>query len=248
MKALGYIILHYGKDYLEYSIKSVYNQLDEILILYTDNPSHGSGTRLQCPDTEQELYDIAVKNDPDNKINWFNGHWKRENDHRNYAHDWAKSKGFDILVTVDFDEVWKENDLRDLIKETHDRKASKCLIWMKHLWRSFNYICEDQMRQERIYYLGNDKKDLIYASQKENQVWHFGYARKPVDVEYKISIHGHKAEFKDSHWYYKKFLQYPFPNDVHPTCVETWTPKPFDKTQLPEIMRSHPYYDLEVIS
>lgn len=247
MKVVGYFAMHYGKDYLEYSLRSVYNDLEHIFILYTPRPSHGHDTRLTCPDTEQELMDICARVDVDNKISWRVGHWHQENEQRNYAKQLAKAYGADILVLVDFDEVWKPGILKELIQLTYERKASKCLIWMRHLWRSFDWICDDPMRQERIYYLGSDAGDLIYAPQPENQVWHFGYARKPIDVEYKMSIHGHKAEIANN-WYYNKFLQYPFVNECHPACKDMWNPTPFDKTTLPELMWEHPYYDLVIIA
>lgn len=248
MKAVGYVALHYGKDYLEYALRSVYDQLDHIFILYTHKPSHGYDTRLTCPDTEAELMDICREVDVDNKISWRVGNWHQENHQRNYAMDLAKSYGADILVLVDFDEIWKANDLRDLIKETYDKKAEKCLCWMKHLWRSFDWICEDAMRQERLYYLGRDKQNLIYAPQPEPQIYHFGYARKPIDIEYKISIHGHKSQIFNN-WYASKFLQYPFPlDDAHPTKDANWCPTPFNKSLLPELMREHPYYNLPIIA
>lgn len=247
MKVVGYVCLHYGKDYLEYSLRSVYDHLEHIFILYTPRPSHGHTTRLTCPDNEAELMDICAKVDVDNKISWRVGNWHQENEQRNYAMDLAKAAKADILVLVDFDEIWKDQDLKDLIKETYEKKANKCLVWMKHLWRSFDWICEDDMRQERIYYLGKDKGDLIYASQTEPQVYHFGYARKPIDIEYKISIHGHKAEMINN-WYNNKFLRYPFEGDSHPTKGANWIPTPFDKTTLPELMRDHPYYNLPIIA
>jgi hypothetical protein len=246
MKAVGYVCLHYGKDYLEYSLRSVYSEFEHIFVLYTPNPSHGHKSRLTCPDTEQELMDICAKVDVDNKISWRVGHWTQENHQRDYAYELAKTYGADILGLIDFDEVWKTEVLRDLIKETYEKKASKCLVWMKHLWRSFDHICEDAMRQERLYYLGKDKQDLIYASQTEPQVWHFGYARMPIDVEYKMSIHGHKSELL-ANWYHNKFLRYPFEEDSHPTRGANWIPTKFDKTLLPDIMKEHPYYNLPII-
>lgn len=247
MKTAAYIALHYGKDYLEYSLKSVYKSVDEIYVLYTPFPSHGTGTHMKCPDSKDELFNILKKVDVDDKINIYQGNWPKENGQRNYAHAIAKSRGIDVLVVLDFDEVWRPGVLEELMKEVYDRKAWKCLVWMRHLWRSFNYICDDGMRQERLHYLGDDKQDMIYASQPINQVWHFGYARTVQDVEYKIAIHGHKSEINNNSWVHNKYAPFPPVQDVHPTCVNTWNPIPFDRNELPEIMRSHPYWDKEVI-
>lgn len=251
MKVGCYIPLLYGKDYLEYAIKSVYPVVDEIYVLYTGRPSHGSMTHLNNPDSKEELYAIIDRIDVDKKIGWFESeNWNQENQQRNYGHELAKLNGCDILVALDSDEIWETQMLKELIDLTYERKASKCLVWMRHLWRSFNYICDDPMRQERIYYLGIDKKDLIYAPHSVNQVWHFGYARELKSIEYKISIHGHSSEWliPKERWFEEKFKPYPPTFDVHPVCKDTWNPQPFDKAKLPDLMKLHPWYKLDVIA
>jgi hypothetical protein len=248
-KTLAYIPLLYGADYIQYAIRSVYSEVDNILILYTPKPSHGTGTELINADTKEQLIDLVAAVDPDNKIIWMQGNWNLENQQRNEAHHYARSNGYNILVAVDTDEIWKTEVLRELIQLTYDRKAAKCLVWMRHLWRSFNYICDDPMRQERIYYIGNDTNDLIYAPHNSNQVWHFGYAREFKQIEYKISIHGHSSVWlaPKEKWFKEKYCAWPPVADVHPVCADTWNPKPFDKSELPELMKEHPYYDLEMI-
>lgn len=252
IKALGNICLHYGSDYLEYAIRSMYNCVDEILILYSPKPSHAADQGVPCPETEEQLYAIAQDNDPDGKIKWFQGNWKQENAQRNYAHEHAKLNGFNILVTTDADEVWWSDEvLNALIQLTYERKAKSCLVWMRHLWRSFNFICDDGMRQERLHYIGDDRQDLIYAEPNDhNQVWHFGYARKPSAIHYKIGIHGHSAEWLQpkEKWFANKFLPFPPAQETHPCCKGVWNPAAFDKAELPEMMREHPYYNLEVIN
>jgi hypothetical protein len=249
MKVLAYIPLHYGKDYLGKAIESVYPVVDEILILYTPTPSHGNGTSLPCPDTKEMLLKEVAASDVDDKIIWWNGTYAREGIHRDTAFSYAKQNNFDIVVALDSDEIWNTKYLKELIVEVFERKASKCLIWMRHLWRSFNWICDDPMRQERIYFIGNAKEHLIYADKPMNQVWHFGYARELNQVEYKISIHGHSNEWLMSkdRWFNEKYKPFPPVQDVHPTCKNTWLPKEFNRYELPEIMHTHPYFKLEEI-
>ncbi len=264
-KVLAYVPLHYGADYLKYAIDSVYPVVDEVLVLYTEIPSHGHSTSLSVPyeDREEMLMHYAMigakglktdNHDPDKhgfrgKLVWKKDTYSREGIHRDMAFDYAKQNGFDIVVALDSDEIWNTQYLQELIQEVYERKASKCLIWMRHLWRSFNYICDDPMRQERICYIGEDKCDLIYADKPNNQVWHFGYARELNQVEYKISIHGHSAEWilSKDRWFNEKYRPFPPVHDVHPTCVNTWNPVPFDRNELPELMRTHPWFNTEVI-
>lgn len=248
-KVLAYICLHYGADYIAKAIESVNDAVDEILIIYTAKPSHGTGTPLTCPDTKQELIDEINKGDIEDKVVFMEGEFKREGLHRDAAFAYAKNEGFDIIVALDSDEIWNTQYLKELITEVYERKAAKCLVWMRHLWRSFNFICDDPMRQERIYYIGEAKELLIYADKPKNQVWHFGYARALNQVEYKISIHGHSNEWLMSkdRWFNEKYKPFPPVQDTHPTCKNTWSPIPFDKYELPEIMYSHPYFNFEEI-
>jgi hypothetical protein len=79
-------------------------------------------------------------------------------------------------------------------------------------------------------------------------VFHFGYARSIEDIRYKISCHGHKSEWRND-WFDNKYCKWPASgnNDLHPTCRDTWNAQPYDKMLLPEFMRSHPYFSLDVI-
>ena len=61
MKVLGFIPLHYGKEYLEVAIKAVDPCIDQLLILYTSKPSYGSRSAIVCPETEEELKEIVFK-------------------------------------------------------------------------------------------------------------------------------------------------------------------------------------------
>jgi len=53
MKVIAYYILHYGHEYINYSMRSIYNHVDEIIILYSEHPSHGTLTALQNPDSRE---------------------------------------------------------------------------------------------------------------------------------------------------------------------------------------------------
>jgi hypothetical protein len=204
---------------------------------------------MSCSDTRERLQQQAWSNDDKNKVVWHNGVWFRENQHRNAAFDYARKHEFDIVVALDSDEVWNTQYLKELIQEVYEKRSEKCLVWMRHLWRSFNYICDDPMRQERIYYIGPNKTGLIYSDKPTNQVWHFGYARRFEDIEYKISIHGHSKEWilPKQRWFEEKYKPFPPVMDVHPTCRDTWNPKPFNRNELPELMMDHPWFDKEVI-
>jgi len=152
MKVIAYYIVHYGKDYLRWSMQSIYDSVDEIAIFYTDEPSHGTGTSLVNPDTREQLKMEVY--DPLNKVTWIEGKWNNEGEHRDWARNFCRDKGYDVCVPMDTDEIWKEDILRELIRQVYVNKAGQYLCWMRHLWRSFNWICDDAMRQWNQIQLG----------------------------------------------------------------------------------------------
>lgn len=244
-KTLAFCPIHYGIDYLQYAIQAIYPVVDEIIILYSNMPQ--LRTDLKCPDSEDKLKEQAFKHDPENKIKWISKKWHVETMQWDEAKVYARKHGFQVLVWFDFDEIWKTDVLERLIRETHDNPTLETLCWMRHLWRSFNWICDDVMRQNRIFSLDAPKGSLVYSNSQVNDIWHFGYARKLVDTEYKESIHLHKDEWREK-WFEEKFKGWkPGIIDTHPTCVGHWNPKEFDKSELPEMMKDHLYYNLKTI-
>ena len=59
MKVLAYIPILYGEEYLDACIKSIDDHVEKIVILYTDRPSYGHFSQAQCPETEDQLKEIA---------------------------------------------------------------------------------------------------------------------------------------------------------------------------------------------
>lgn len=244
---MAFVCLHYGSDYLGYAIKSVYDFVDKVLVLYSERPSHGHTGGLVNPDTPEVLKDAAFQfGDPENKIMWVTGRWPNEGGHRNAATKYAQDEKADALLVVDADEIWHPDAVEPTLKFAMDNASDRvCRARMIHFWRSFSHICTDAMTQDRVIFINRSPGSFCYAPM-EKPICHMGYARKPEDVSYKISIHGHKAEWRRD-WFTHKFMQWPPPEDLHPTCVDTWSTVPYDKSLLPEILKAHPYFDMEPI-
>lgn len=241
---IAYYALHYGSDYLGWSIRSIYDHVDQIHILYTDKPSHGHSSPLPNPDSREKLKKSSLTfGDPGNKIKWHEGHWGWEGQQRDTIFEIAKREGADTVLVVDADEIWPEDVIKKALEEGDASPVRNNLIRMHTFWRSFSWTCTDEMMPVRLIY-PNKPVGVKYLS---GRVLHFGYARSVEDVQYKISCHGHKGEWR-SEWF-DRYRTWPASgnNDLHPTCRDTWNAQPYDKTQLPEYMKSHPYYDKEVI-
>lgn len=77
---------------------------------------------------------------------------------------------------------------------------------------------------------------------------HLGYCLPFNLMRYKWASHGHVHELRPG-WLERYENWKPGEMDIHPTCEQgMWNPEPFDKNQLPEVLRDHPYWNMEMIS
>jgi hypothetical protein len=223
----------------------VYDFVDKIYILYTDTPSHGhSGCKLSNPDTRDKLRAAAhTFTDPKGKINWHEGKWTHEGQQRDSIYEISKSDHPDMIITVDSDEIWRPETITSMINEGSKSEHREYMIKMLTFWRSFSWICTDNMLPIRMVC----PKKPSGKRYIDDRVLHFGYARSIDAIKYKMSIHGHLNEWRKD--WFDRYCNWPKSgnNDLHPTCVNTWNAIPYDKTQMPEFMRSHPYYNLDII-
>jgi cellulose synthase/poly-beta-1,6-N-acetylglucosamine synthase-like glycosyltransferase len=241
---IAYYALHYGSDYLGYSIKSIYDFVDEIHILYSDKPSHGHVSTLPNNDSKDKLCKSSlIFGDAKNKIKWHDGNWAYEGQQRDTIYKIAADRGADTILVVDADEIWTPEVIKSTLEEGSKSNSRNNLIRMLTFWRSFSWICTDEMMPVRLIY-PNRPMSVKYLT---GRVLHFGYARSIEDIKYKMSCHGHKNEWR-ADWF-DRYCKWPASGheDLHPTCVKTWNAQPYDKKLLPEFMHTHPYFNLDII-
>lgn len=255
MKISAYYALHYGREWLEWSLRSVRPFVDDLYILYTDHPSHGHDTQSRCPDTKEELFYIA---EPFSPI-WIDlpASIKDEGSYRQYAVDRLWQDGADIILAPDADEIWDADELSELIDCANTLPFKRIGTGVKgHFWKSVNWICCDPCVPIRLL-----KKDGIlevgYLS--DLGFWHFGYAQSLVTVLYKSRIHGHKSEFRQEwpklfHDWTPQTQNDPlFRCGVHPTngCDADgrpfWSPRQFDRQKIAHLIGDHPYFNDNLI-
>lgn len=253
MKVHSLTIVHYGADYLYYTIKQLYDVVDVIHVFYTPTPSHGHRTNVPPIETETQLFNEAYRYDPERKIRWYHmSGITHEGPQRDLALQTIIGAGAEMVVVADCDEIWHTQWLRRAIDYVwQENRARKWRINMIHFWRSFNWACRDDGWPERII-------DLRHPSgygdidREIAQVYHFGYAVRDEIMKYKWQIHGHKNELRQE-WLNDIWTAWPPVDNCHPTNGRDhngkpfWTPTQFDKRLLPEIMQEHPFYGVERI-
>jgi len=245
----AYYAVHYGEEYLEHSIRSIYGAVDMIGVFYSHVPSHGHrDTPYQNPDSwEGVRAAIQRAGDPESKIFVQRGAWVHEFQHRDWAVQYMKKRGAELILVVDSDEIWEPSVLPKVLDVAWRNEAMLFRVNFVHFWRSFDWVCRDQMMPVRIQKAMWGPENYI---QMASPVYHFGYAQRPEMVRYKASIHGHRSEWRPE-WFKEKFLAWRPGNgigDVHPTAKDLWFPEPWDRIMLPALMQSHPYWDMELIT
>jgi glycosyltransferase involved in cell wall biosynthesis len=248
MTIVAYTALHYGRDYLHHAIRSIIDDVDSYIVLYTPVGSHGHRTDILCPDTRAELYDIAYAAEGD-KLRWFDGEWPYEGAQRDSI--FAIAPEADVIVVLDADEIWPPGLLKMAIEGTHHWHRRDIRLPMVHYWRSFwRAILHDPAYPVRLIYphikagaetfTPNPEIPLLYRT-----INHLGYAQRSEIVRYKLQTHGHKNEFRrDCDWFTDIFMNTDRATDLHPVGSEYWNRETID---VPDFLLDHPFAKLSVI-
>lgn len=248
VKKLGFCILYYGAPYLEAAIGSVYDQVDKIVILYTDQPSQGFMPDIPCPDTEQQL--MACCNKYWDKITWVNGRWGNEGDHVGAVQQFTA--GYDWLWRFDSDEVTPPGMVDAMISQAQmdallAPPAKLYAVHFINFWRSFSRVCLNSHMSIRLTRVnGGEGQKNLDSEDGKYVMYHFGYAVPSRYIAFKLQVSGHRPEFRPD-WYETKWLANA-QEDLHPVCMDGfWNAVPFDKANMPPILKDHPYHDMEII-
>lgn len=246
MKIAAFTALHYGLDYIEAAVSSVAPYVDEWLVAYSPEGSHGTRVRVKCPENEYSLHKMVTKTLEryGKPLKWWSGLYPHEGAQRDSAFEHTDA---DLIIVVDADEVWQDGAVQEVIQQAQANPVHWGHVPFMHFWRSFSWVCKDAAWPVRVIRPKVAAGEAYYGCAP---VLHFGYARRLDAVEYKIRVHGHRGEWRPE-WFLSKFAPWTPQRgpmaDLHPTNTDFWTAEPFAKEQLPQVLRRHPYYDLEVI-
>jgi len=250
MSHVAYYALHYGREYLAWSIRSIQDAVDEIYIFYSPTPSYGFSSGFACPDSREDLLREANRflTKP---LHWIEGSWGSEHHHREaaLAHIRARHSDAQVLV-VDADEVWAEGAAARALYHVTD--ANHAYAWMAHFrnfWRSFDWMVHDGFEPIRVV-------DFRHAPGSSDRVprmmpvLHFGYAQREELMRYKWSCHGHQSELRPG-WLDRFKAWQPGHTDLHPVVNNLW-PEALptseeDAVEVRKVLEDHPYFGVDVI-
>ena len=253
MKIHSYTVCHYGKDYIGWALRSVFPFVEQAHIFYTPTPSHGQRSSVRPIETKQQIIEEAYQFDYNNKIVWHDqSNILHEGNQRDNAVAVCKEAGADIIIVIDYDEIWNSQVLERALEIVIAGQARNWLLNFTHLWRSFNDCCRDEGWPVRFIDLRVDDDSNGFIPKEAGDIYHFGYAITDKVMKYKWEIHGHKSEMRPG-WLDNQWQQKPPVENCHPTNsrneedIGFWNTEPFDKYQLPEFVRQHKFWHLDKI-
>lgn len=241
---IAYTALHYGSPYLGYAIRSVIDDIDKYYVLYCAHASHGATNIMQLPPSEsRESLQTIAKQEAGNKLVWIDGDWNIEGQQRDSIHEYCPEA--DLILVLDYDEIWNTGLARQAIVKCMMHNAKTYRLPMVHFWRNFNKaFLHDPALPIRIIKPSGNGECYLDTSHK---IAHMGYAIPTGLLQYKMHIHGHRAELRQDDWFTKKWCANA-QEDCHPVGSDHWNTEDVNPLDyMPVWMQSHPYYGLKVI-
>lgn len=264
MKIVAYTALLYGREWLEYAIRSVIDSVDEYYVLYSPLGSHHGQKQVELPPGEdaRTLYEIA-HDTAGRKLRWYTyAGWHTEGDQRDTIYRLAPDA--DRIAVLDYDEVWSPGLVEAVVRASASRPDVRdWRVPMIHLWRDLHHaILHDPAYPVRVINphapAGTSatfdaeahdaaKRELLertadYAPEFHTRIVHAGYAISPELMRAKWQTHGHQNEYRrDIDWYTERYMNPAATTDLHPVGSVYWNAEPIDPfVYLPGYMIDHP--------
>lgn len=245
------------EDYIKYSIDSIYNYVDKIIIVFG---VAWSGLSIKKDRTRNILKEY---DDRDNKFIIEDTNCKSEIEQRNKCLEIAKSFGIDYYWLIDGDEIYEKKGIELIRKKLKENLNIDCFksFWYVY-WRSVYYRIFPVTGPTPIImriipsliFRGlrepSGMKSSYVFSTVENMIYHFSYAKSPVKIKEKISTFSHSHQILPG-WFENIFLKWENNRemiDIHPVYKNHFKRAiKIDFKSLPEVMKSHPFTKIDVI-
>lgn len=227
-----------SEEYLEYTLKSIYNWMDQMVII-DGRFNKKMPTELSTDNTDKIVTSFP---DPDKKIIYLREPATKQTRQRDKV--FRFTKGFDFLFICDDDEVYKPEHLRNLRRFLRRTKKDGFKIGGYTFFNSFDwyrYVADPRIWRIKpgMYFVGSNniyRKNGIYDRSKMQIIpgilkYHYSYVRKPN----RVKIRRHQTSMK----------RYPYHIDeqgyfIRPEIIKNL--RLFnEKDTHPEILKGHPY-------
>jgi len=139
--ACCYIVLN-EEDYIKYSLRSVYEFADQIIVIHgsTEFANLVNSNGLSIDDTKKHITEFITHEDPQGKVEYYEvGKVKGKVELRNAYLDKVRND-IDWILVVDGDEVWRSDMLSQLRTITAELKLVHVMFPWWWFWGDFAHI------------------------------------------------------------------------------------------------------------
>jgi len=247
----------YGTDFLERSMRSVYNVADRIFVGYSTEPWSKPKNFPKITDIEKSPVKVIRENfdKKDEKIKVFSHHVDTPKGQFNYLYDYAVdiSGKPDMVIFMEPDMVWAPGVFKSFIEEAQRRSSEYLFAPQIELWKSYDWRIRQRNRFGPAAYKGlipelgfgqftQPPQDSILS---KAGCYNFGFCLNEKTMLYK-----HKAALDFSAkigdsvpaetWYKDKWLNWtPNTIDLEPSAKHTHLIRQALPYKMPEDMKEY---------
>lgn len=194
-------------EYIKYSVKSIYDFVDNIIIVEGSSEAVRQYAHEDGSSTDGTVLIIESMEDPDNKIKLIQGKWKDKTEQRNVYCQLLDDT--DYAFIIDGDEVWDKFNLNKIEQMIFSRPDIPALQFnFKDFWKDFRHISKGVWGQFtgrksliNLTLTGNIKYDLHTLPVMENggninsvyindiYFFHYSYLRNDKKMKQKIQYY-----------------------------------------------------------
>lgn len=245
LKILGFCPAHYSGDYFKEALLSIRDHVDMMVISYSNLPSQGYSNSKPCPDSRE--YILQTSQDVlGDKLIWDEARdYCSEGEHRNVKYRY--SQGYSHIVSIDSDEIMVGIPEAIQYAENNGERFYGCSNF-QNFFRGFSQVCRDGFRPIRIEKLSAENQ--LQNLDCELTVLHFSAAQRREVMEYKLQNFGHASEVRPN---YLREVFYKWTPDngtkwLHSVSLQIWEDAvPYNKNTMPDYLKKHKYFNLNII-
>ena len=277
MNITAVFCIYNEQEYLEYAVESILPAVDRVILCLGKTPYNAYNPvarEVSSPDGTEALAEALARRE--RKITLIKGTWASEVDHRNTGLGECLKDDADYYWLVDGDDIYQEDHLRNIRQEIErNPKAGTFIIKCHIFWRSFSYRIPAQeltWRPRRIFKMTRTRRilgipfphALRFVGQNEMNslgpvlelpperavFYHFSYARSSPAMEDKFRTFSHAHEIRPE-WIRNVWKRWPAQREmtqIHPVDPPKFPRAVYQSPEdLPEVLRKHPFYRMEII-
>lgn len=252
MKIAALYCVYNEEDYIEYSLRSVYSEMDKIVIcLNVGRPWYGEREK-----SDKTLEIIENFKDYERKITLVKGEWLSEPEQRNEALSRVNGEVSHCLI-IDGDEVWERAHLKRLKEIAYSNPhIGQLAVRMNTYWKSPLYRIDPAEPYTPIVISRVTPYTSFTGLRQTNEfpiqliprelaiLYHFSYAKSSETIKKKIENFSHAPEVVRN-WFEEVWLKWDEDNqleNLHPTHPYCYKRAIYESPEhLPKVMRNHPF-------